>query len=121
MATELWTPHGSTYVGEDAAGFNDETGASIVIHTFRFHDKETGRSTVVKIPADPDVSQAHIEDMAAQSLETWLVEVRQKGKIKKLTSDERKEIGSSINEFRQYARRRRQSSNGMIYYKGTGR
>ena len=121
MATELWTPQGSTYVGEDSAGFSGESGASIVIHTFEFHDRETGRSVVIKVPADPDVSQSHIEDMAAQSLETWLKEVREKGKINPPTVEERKELGRVVRDFKEHARRRSQSSNGVIHYKGTER
>ena len=121
MATELWTPQGSTYVGEDSAGFSGETGASIVIHTFKFHDKETGKTAVIKVPADPDVSQSHIEDMAAQSLETWLTEVREKGKSKTPTVEERKELGRIVRDFKNHARKRNQSSNGVMYYKGTKR
>jgi hypothetical protein len=118
VVAELWTPKGSTLVGSGAGGRNAETGASIVVHTFRFHDKETGRSTIVKIPADPSISQAHIEDMAAQSLENWLAEVRAKGRKRKPTPEQRKEIGRVLNEFRQYTRRRRQSSSGVLYFKG---
>ena len=118
MVAELWTPQGSTLVSSTAGGRNAETGASIVVHTFRFHDKETGRSTIVKIPADSSISQAHIEDMAAQSLENWLAEVRAKGRKRKPTPEQRKEIGRVLNEFRQYSRRRRQSSSGVLYYRG---
>ena len=118
MTTELWTPQGSVYVGEDSAGFNGDSGVSIVVHTFRFHDKETGRSTVVKIPADPDIPQSHIEDMAAQSLETWLEEVRVKGKAKAPTLEERKELGNIVRDFKKHARKRSDSSTGVIYYNG---
>ena len=118
MVAELWTPQGSTLVGSAAGGRNAETGASIVVHTFRFHDKETGRSTVVKIPADPDIPQSHIEDMAAQSLETWLEEVRVKGKAKAPTPEERKELGNIVRDFKKHARKRSDSSTGVIYYNG---
>ena len=121
MTTELWTPQGSKYIGDSGIGFNGETGASMVVHTFRFHDKETDRSVMVKVPADPGVPQSHIEDMAAQSLENWLKEVRLKGKVKKPTLEQRKEIGRALNDFKEHARRRKQSSNGVIYYKGSER
>ena len=116
---DLWTPHGSALVSSYAGGDNAETGESIIIHTFHFHDKETGRRSVVKIPADSTISQAHIEDMAAQSFESWLLEVRMKGKINKPTPTQRKEIGKAIREFREYAAKRRESTNKKIYYKGT--
>ena len=119
MTTELWTPRGSTLLGTADVGYNNETGESIVDHTFRFHDKETGRSINVSVPADSSISKAHIEDMAAQALESWLIEVRATGRKRKPTPDQRKEIGRALEEFRKYAKRRRGSTNGLIYYKGT--
>ena len=87
---ELWTPQGSTYIGEELVGYNGETSASIVIHTFQFHDPVTDRRQMVKIPADPEVSRDHVEDMAAQALENFLLEckgltkrIKQKPKRKK--------------------------------------
>ena len=115
---ELWTPEGSTYVGGEDTGYNGETGVSIVVHTFQFHDPVTGRSQVVKIPADPTISQAHIEDMAAQALETFLIECRVKDSKKKPTAAQRKEIGKQLKEFREYAEKRRESTNNRIYYRG---
>ena len=115
---ELWTPQGSTYVGGDNAGFNCERGVSIVVHTVQCHDPVTGRSQVVKIPADPTISQAHIEDMAAQALETFLIECRVKDSKKKPTASERKEIGKQLKEFKEYALKRRESTNNRIYYRG---
>ena len=115
---ELWTPQGSTYVGGDNTGYNAETGVSIVVHTFHFTDPETGRAQVVKIPADPDISQAHIEDMAAQALETFLIECRVKDKKKKPTAAEKREIAKQLKEFKEYALKRRDSTNNRIYYRG---
>ena len=115
---ELWTPQGSTYLGGEDTGYNGETGVSIVVHTFQFHDPGTGRSQGVKIPADPTISQAHIEDMAAQALETFLIECRVKNSKKNPTEAEKIEIGKQIKEFRNYAEKRRESTNNRIYYRG---
>ena len=116
---ELWTPQGSVLTSSVKGGNNAETGESIVIHTFHFHDKESGRRSVVKIPADSTISQSHIEDMAAQAFENWLIEIKLKSKVKKPTTEQRKEVGKAIREFREYASKRRQSTNKKIYYKGT--
>ena len=118
MTIELWTPQGSALTSSIIGGNNAETGESITIHTFHFHDKETGRRSVVKIPADSTMSQAHIEDMAAQSFESWLLEVKLKGKVNKPTTEQRKEVGKAIREFREYAAKRRESTNNKVYYKG---
>ena len=118
-SVKLWTPQGSTYVGGNTAGYNEETGVSIVVHTFQFNDPETGRGQIVKIPADPSISKAHIEDMAAQSFENWLLEIKVKGKVRKPTTEQRKEVGKAIREFREYASKRRESTNNKIYYGGT--
>ena len=115
---ELWTPQGSTYVGYQGVGFNVETGVSIVVHTFQFRDPVTGRSQVVKIPADPSISPSHIEDMAAQALENFLLECRGITSKKKPTASQRKEIGKQLKEFKLYAEKRRESTNNRIYYKG---
>jgi hypothetical protein len=120
VTVDLWTPHGSKLVTSQVGGNNAETGESIVIHTFHFHDKESGRRSVIKIPADSTVSQSHIEDMAAQAFENWLLEIRAKGKLNKPTPEQRKEVGKAIREFREYAAKRRESTNKKIYYKGTG-
>ncbi len=116
---ELWTPQGSVLTSSVTGGNNAETGESITIHTFHFHDKESGRRSVVKIPADSTVSQSHIEDMAAQAFENWLLEVKLKGKVNKPTPSQRREVGKAIREFREYASKRRESTNEKIYYKGT--
>ena len=115
---ELWTPEGSTYVGGEDTGYNGETGVSIVVHTFQFHDPVTGRSQVVKIPADPTISQSHIEDMAAQALETFLIECRVTDGKKKPTAAQKRDIGKQLEEFREYAEKRRESTNNRIYYRG---
>tara|TARA_R110002020_G_scaffold320907_1_gene536813 strand:- start:57 stop:419 length:363 start_codon:yes stop_codon:yes gene_type:complete len=115
---KLWTPQGSTYVGGNIAGYNEETGVSIVVHTFQFNDPETGRAQVVKIPADPSISKAHIEDMAAQALENFLIECRVKDKKKPITAEQKKQIGKQIKEFKEYAQKRRESTNNRIYYRG---
>jgi len=115
---ELWTPQGSALTSTVIGGNNAETGESITIHTFHFHDKESGRRSVIKIPADSSVSQSHIEDMAAQSFENWLIEVKVKGKVNKPTPEQRKEVGKAIREFREYAAKRRESTNNKRYYKG---
>ena len=115
---ELWTPEGSTYVGGEDTGYNGETGVSIVVHTFQFRDPVTGRSQVVKIPADPTISQAHIEDMAAQALENFLIECRVTDDKKNPTEAQKKDIGKQLKEFREYAAKRRESTNNRIYYRG---
>ena len=114
----LWTPQGSTFVGEDETGFNGESGASIVVYTFEFRDPVTKRSQVVKIPADPTISKAHVEDMAAQALESFLEECRTTDTKKIPTEDEKKDIGKQLELFRQYVQKRRESTNNRVYYRG---
>ena len=122
MVSKLWTPPGVTHVGGllTVHGFNTETGAHITIHTFHFHDKASGRRSVIKIPDDGTLGKAHVEDMAAQAFENWLVEIRTDGKKRAPSVPERKEIGKALEEFRQYASKRRQSTNQRIFYDGLG-
>jgi len=118
VAIELWTPQGSRLVSSNIGGHNAETGESITLYTFSFSDPVTGRSTTAIVPADPSMSAAHIEDMAAQALEKWLEDIRFNEKGKTPTLEERKEIGKSLREFKKYAEKRRESSNKKIYYSG---
>lgn len=115
---DLWTPQGSELSSTRTAGFNTETGESITLYTFSFSDPVSGRSTTAIIPADPSISPAHIEDMAAQALEKWLEDIRYNEKGKTPSVAERKELGKTIKEFKEYAEKRRESSNNKIYYSG---
>ena len=118
MDRDLWTPQGSELTSTRTAGHNAETGESITLYTFGFSDPVTGRSTTAIVPADPSMSAAHIEDMAAQALEKWLEDIRFNEKGKTPTIAERKELGKTLREFKEYAEKRRESSNKKIYYSG---
>src|SRR5690606_34275511 len=74
----LWTPEGVKQGQTSFVGRNVETGGSIVVHTFHFHDKVTGRSCTVKVPAESGVDYARVEDSAAEAFERWLLEARAK-------------------------------------------
>ena len=115
---DLWTPNGSELTNTEDVGHNKETGESITLYTFNFSDPETGRTTTAIVPADPSMSPAHIEDMAAQALESWLEDIRFKSKGKVPTVKQRKDIGKQIGEFKLYAQKRRESTNNKVYYKG---
>ena len=116
MITDLWTPQGVVKLNTTPSGNNAETGGSIVAHTFRLEDKETGRKTIIKVLADDYTDPAHIEDMAAQSAETWFNKIRAEGKKKVPTVEQRKEIGKIMDDIRKKVRKRRQSSNNKILY-----
>ncbi len=113
-ASGLWVPEGSAVEMPYVAG--PDTGKSVVVHRFRFHDPRTGRSQVCHVPAHPDATQAEIEDMAAEAFESFLREVRGLGPLHHPNPEQRKEIGASIREFREYAAKRRQSATTRIYF-----
>ena len=114
---DIWTPEGSTYAPPTYGGLSRETGDAYTIHTFHFHDKVSGRRSVTKIPAGPETSQAHIEDMAANALENWLLEVKAKTAGKHTPSHaERLQVGEALREFRKYAEKRRESQTGKVYF-----
>ena len=115
-ASGLWVPEGSAVEMPYVAGPDADTGRSVVVHRFRFHDPRTGRSQVCHVPAHPDAAQAEIEDMAAEAFESFLREVRGLGPLHSPTPAQRKEIGASIREFREYAAKRRESATNRIYF-----
>ena len=86
------------------------TGSGSMIHARDGARYATFRPT--PIPAAP----AEIEDMAAEAFESFLREVRGLGPLQRHTPEQRKEIGASIREFREYAAKRRQSATNKIYF-----
>jgi hypothetical protein len=118
MVSELWTPPGATGYSASSAGSNTETGEQIEAHIFRVKDPVTGRQNKFCILADGTTSQAHLEDMAAASVDNWLTEVRAENRKPAPTPEQRKEIGRILNDIRTHRMKRKQSSNGRIYYKG---
>ena len=112
----LWVPEGSAVEMPYVAGPEADTGKSVVVHRFRFHDPRTGRSQVCHVPAHPDAAPAEIEDMAAEAFESFLHDVRGLGPLHQPTPEQRKEIGAAIREFREYAAKRRRSAMNRIYF-----
>ena len=116
---DLWTPAGTAYKGAAPVGYNAETGDAIVAHTImlkatdKFGKEHKMR---VQVLADPDTSQAHIEDMMANAAEKFLQEVREKYDKRPATAEERKHAGKALNDFLQYRTRRRESTTGKIYF-----
>ena len=115
-ASGLWVPEGSVVEMPYVAGPDADSGRSVVVHRFRFHDPRTGRSQVCHVPAHPDADQAEIEDMAAEAFESFLSNARGLGPLHRHTPEQRKEIGAAIREFREYAAKRRQSATNRIYF-----
>ena len=115
-ASGLWVPEGSAVEMPYVAGPEADTGKSVVVHRFRFHDPRTGRSQICHVPAHPDAAPSEIEDMAAEAFESFLRDVRGLGPLRSPTPEQRKEIGASIREFREYAAKRRQSAMNRIYF-----
>ena len=115
-ASGLWAPEGSAVEMPYVAGPDSDSGKQVVVHRFRFHDPRTGRSQICHVPAHPDAAPAEIEDMAAEAFESFLRDVRGLGPLQQHTPEQRKEVGTAIREFREYAARRRQSATNKIYF-----
>ena len=118
MTTELWTPPGVTDHSVSPVGRNTETGGDIQQHTFKVHDPVTGKRHKFCVLVDNETSQAHLEDMVSSAVDRWLTEVRQKDHKPAPTTEQRKEIGKILNEIRINRSKRKESSNGRIYYSG---
>jgi len=119
MATELWTPAGTTYNGVTPAGRNMETGGRIVSHQVRVEAKDCfGKvhKQLIRVLADDNTSQAEIEDMMGYATENFVAEVRKKYTKRPPTEDERKQIGRSLNEFLKHRTKRRASSSNKLYF-----
>jgi hypothetical protein len=119
MLKDLWTPSGATYHGSAPVGRSRETGG--IIETCMFNFKYTDQfgvehTQVAIVPRDSSMSRAHVEDMAAQAYENFLIECKQKYTKRPPNAKEKKEIGKALKDFRESALKRRQSTNKKIYY-----
>jgi len=120
MTAELWTPAGVTDYSVAPAGRNAETGGYVQQHIFQVNDSVTDKRHKFCVITDEGTSQAHLEDMVASAVDTWLTEVRQKDHKPAPTPEQRKEIGRILKDIRESRLRRKESSNGHIYYSGLG-
>ena len=124
MASELWTPPGVDYIGSSSGGetaTNLETGEILELCVFRFQYTDqfgVEHNEKVIIPRDSSISKAHVEDMAAQAYENFISDCKQKYTKRAPTAAQKKEIGKALNDFRNHAVRRRESSRGKLYYEG---
>ena len=119
--SELWVPQGVTHSATVHVGRNAETGESIYEYRFQVYDEVTDRKHEFRVLVDDTTSKAHIEEMVGNAMESWLVEVRRKHSKPAPTPEQRKEIGKILNEIKNYAGRRSDSSNNKLYYSGTKR
>ena len=110
----LILPVGVTLLGEKGAG-------SIKSLSFSFYDTVTERRSVLHnvpyIPNDAYSANA-IETMIGEAHETWLAKVREQGKKKLMTVDQKKQAGKILNEIRTNKLKRQESTTGKIYFEG---
>jgi hypothetical protein len=112
-------PQGMTYLGSLEGGNNAVSGASVMDYLFKMISPITGRECEVILPYDPTfMSKAEVEDLAAQSFETFLEDEKEREMKRKPTAEERKDIGKAIEEFRKYTAKMRESTNYKIGYRG---
>lgn len=118
MVSEIWTPQAVTSHAVAPVGYNAETGGQIQQHTFQVHDPVTDKRHQFIVLVDDETSQAHLEDMVAQAVDSWLLEVRLKDHKPAPTTAQRKEIGQILEQIRVSKKKRRQSTNNKVYYPG---
>lgn len=124
--TELWTPSGLEYVQSWFVG-KSEGGMEVVKHEFKL--TFMGQIKFFGVAAESDISDAHIEDAAAVMAEGAMREImgtiRERGR--KLTPEEmalpenrdvRRDFAATLRDFRAYAKKRRESTTGKLYFAG---
>ena len=119
MIQELWTPSGADHFGAAPVGRNAETGGEIVTHRFMLKAKDKfgkEHKMRVQILADDTTSKAHLEEMMGNCAEKFMEEVRTKHDKRPPTPSEKKDIGKALDQLRIQALKRRQSTNGKVYY-----
>ena len=120
MASDLWTPPGVTAHSVSPGGRNAETGGAIERHVFQVNDPVSGKKHKFLVLTDDETSQAHLEDMVSNAVDSWLREVRQKTNKPAPTLEQRKEIGKILDDIRIRRIKRKESSTGIINFTNLG-
>ena len=103
-------------------GTNAETGGAIVTHQLKVVFTDiwgVEHKQIIKVLADADTSQAHIDEMFGSATEKWLDEAKAKYNRRPATAQEKKEAGKALNEILKHRILRQESTTGKIYFKGT--
>ena len=119
MLEGIWSPAGVTYKGSTPAQFPGSGAFDWELCPFEFHYKDqygVDHYEKVIIPRTPDISKAHVVDMAAQGYENFVNECKQKYTKRAPNAEEKKQIGKALKETKTYKRKRLQSTNKKIYY-----
>ena len=122
MTTDLWIPKGTTYQGVSRTGTNAETGGAVVTHQLKVVFTDiwgVEHKQIIRVLADADTSQAHIDEMFGNATESWLNEAKVKYNRRPATAEEKKQAGKALNEILKHRTLRRESTTGKIYFKGT--
>lgn len=114
----LWTPNGVSQNGTSAVVL-PELGTDIPqAHQYTFTFRYKGKERRILIVAHPGVSPAEVEDRAGEAFEGWVSDLDQEEHKRPPTEEEKKQIGKAMNDFLLNAQKRRESSNGRIFYQG---
>tara|TARA_R100001086_G_scaffold123878_1_gene63919 strand:- start:173 stop:535 length:363 start_codon:yes stop_codon:yes gene_type:complete len=118
MVQDLWVPDGVDQENADLLRRvnPDVTRAMALTYTFTFAYK--GQTRRVQVAAADTDSRAEVEDKAADAIYRWKLELDGQEHKPAPTEEEKKEIGSILNEITNYRRKRNESSTGRIYFKG---
>jgi hypothetical protein len=119
VSSLLWTPDEMTHTAvEDHAVFSPSTHEKqrFIIHKFRF--KFLGKQHDVQVVAKANESLSVIEDNAAIAFEDWVNDLKQQEHKRTPTPEEKVQIGHALNEFHNQALKRRESSSGVVNFKG---
>lgn len=112
----LWTPD-----GVDHTGVNDLVPVVTQrpqAQVFEFEFRYKGQTKIVQVAAHVGASRAQVEDLAAKAAEEWIGELNQQEWKRPPTEDEKKQIGKIMNDFREHAIKRRESTTGKLHFGG---
>lgn len=123
MALDLWVPNGGEYLGSTPIGTN-VNGGEVVSNKIRvqYTDKfGVKHPHLIYVVSDDTTSQAELDHQIGYAIENFIRDSRDKYNKRPATNDERREAGKAIEEFRQHANLRRESTNRKLYYEGIRR
>lgn len=117
LSSYLVTPGGMAHTAIDTLTVRHQNEQQQAV-TYKFEFRYKGKGHHVQVIAHTDATRSEIEDRAAAAAESWMLSIDEEEYKRPPTEDEKKQIGKALNEVYLNMQKRRESSNGRIYYNG---
>ena len=115
----IWVPDGAVHNATAPLGLSVDTARPIIHHRFTLRGKDRWGVTheeKVIVVQHPDEGQPELDQKIGEATESFQTKLRDRYEKRPPTIAEKKEIGKIMDQLRLASRRRKESTNNLIYY-----